>query len=101
MAKAVIVSLVAVGAVAAGALLLAKGNPATAAKVKCEFAIEDLTRLNVSTADVARARVSGDEFNGTVRMPFTIGSTAYVGECVFQHGSFHRVTLNGQLLAGR
>ena len=93
--------LAAVAAVIAGAVFLSKRDPNAAAKVKCEFGIEEATRLKVPIADVARASVSGDEFNGIVRMPFSADTTPYVGECTFKDGRFYRVTINGDLVAGR
>jgi len=101
MMKAVVFALLGVGVVSAGAVYLSNRDPDAAAKIKCQFGIEEATRLKVRLADVARASVSGDEFNGTVRMNFTAGITPYVGECVFEHGRFRRVTVNGELVAGR
>lgn len=101
MSKALVFTFLGGGLVVAGVMMLANRNPDTAAKVKCEFAIEEATALRVSLTDVGRATVSGDEYNGTVRMPFTAGNTSYLGECVFVDGRFHRVTINGELVAGR
>lgn len=76
-------------------------DPDSAAKVKCEFGIEEATGLSVGIRDVARATVTGDEFNGRVQMRFNAGATPYVAECVFEHGLFQTIMLNGEIVAGR
>lgn len=101
MRKALAFTVIGIGVVISFAVIGANADPDSSAKVKCEFGIENATALRVGTRDVVRATVSGDEFNGTVRMPFTAGSTAYIGECVFEHGRFRRITINGQIVAGR
>lgn len=100
MPKTVIFILIGFGIIAAGIVVLNNRDPGATAKVKCQFAIEELTALRIRLADVARASVSGDEFNGTVRMPFNAGVTSYLAECTLEHGRFKRVILNGNLLAG-
>lgn len=95
--------MIVLGVVAVGGIGLFVGtrNPDTAAKVKCEFGVEEATALRIGVADVARATVTGDEFNGTVQMRFNAGSTPYTAECIFEHGRFRRVSVNGEIVAGR
>jgi hypothetical protein len=101
MTKNLFFMLIGIAAAAIAAVFLVNRDPSAAAKVKCEFAIEDVTRLRVSVSDVARAHVTGNEIDGTVRMPFTFRDNSYLAECVFEHGRFRRVTLNGEVIAGR
>ena len=91
-----------VGIAAIGIIFfIADRDPDTAAKVKCEFGIEEATMLPVNLSALLNATVTGDEFNGMVRIPFDAGITSYVGECIFKDGRFHRVSLNGRIVAGR
>lgn len=101
MSRALVFSLVGIALAGVGVVFWVNNNTDAAAKVKCEFAIEDVTRLRVSVSDVARARVVGNEIDGTVTMPFTFRDNRYLAECVFRHGRFERVTLNGEVIAGR
>ena len=95
--KVAVVALTVIGLI----YFLSARNPDTSAIVKCEFGIEEATVLPVSLSALLNATVTGDEFNGTVRIPFDAGMTSYVGECVFKDGRFHRISLNGRIVAGR
>lgn len=101
MVKGLVISTLGSVAVAAVVIALLPQNTDTAAKVKCEFAIEDLTALEVPLSAVRSARVTGDDIDGTVVMPFTFRGRDYTASCVFEHGRFRRVTLNGQVIAAR
>jgi hypothetical protein len=101
MSKTLVSVLVGIAFAGVGAALWVNSDTDSAAKVKCQFAIEDVTRLRVSVSDVASARVVGTEIDGTVTMPFTFRGDRYLAECVFRLGRFQRVTLNGEVIAGR
>lgn len=84
-----------------GWMIFGRNDPETAAKAKCEYALESLSGYDIGIIEVARATVTGDVFNGTVVMPFVISDYKHRGECVFVSGSTHSVKLDGQLLAGK
>ena len=84
-----------------GYAMLRPDDPVTAAKLKCEFAIESATGYDVGLMEVSRAAVTGDVFNGTVTMPFNVAGRQRNAVCIFESGTTRQVTLDGQLLAGR
>lgn len=101
MSKLAAFILLGIVAAAGAGFFLRPSDPRTSAKLKCEFGIEEATGLSVGLTDVSKATVTGDELNGTVQMQFAAGSTSYLAECIFEHGKFRRVMLNGKIIAGR
>lgn len=80
--------------------LLGATSSISAAREKCEAAIEQLTGHDLGWTAVVSAKVFGHADRGTVTIPFSEAGQQRTAVCVFARDKPTRVTLDGKLFSG-